>query len=49
MNNNGLGEERNGCRISTDYDTTLLITLGGGSATEYTLHFRSYEVGQLVI
>ncbi|CAI8214337.1 MAG: Uncharacterised protein [Methanobacteriota archaeon] len=49
MNNNGNDEERNGCRISTEYDTTLLITLGGGSATEYTLHFRSYEVGQLVI
>jgi len=49
MNNNGNDEERNGCRISTDYDTTLLITLGGGHSTEFNLHFRSYEIGQLVI
>lgn len=49
MNNNGNNEERYGCRISEDYDTTLLITLGGGSPTEFTLNFRSLEPGQLVI
>ena len=49
MNNNGDNDERYGCRISEDYDTTLLITLGGGSATEFNLHFRSLEVGQLVL
>ena len=47
--NSNAGTGYLGCRISTNYDTTLLITLGGGFTTEYTLHFRSYEVGQLVI
>jgi hypothetical protein len=49
LGNNGVDEERNGCRITEDYDTTLLITLGGGSATEFTLHFRSLDPGQLVL
>ncbi len=49
LGNNGINEDRNGCRISEDYDSTLLITLGGGSATEFTLHFRSLEEGQLVL
>ena len=42
-------EDNIGCRISEDYDSKLLITLGGGSATEFTLHFRSLEAGQLVL
>ncbi len=49
LNSNANDAPREGCRISTYYDTTLLITLGGGFTTEYTLHFRSYEIGQLVI
>ena len=38
-----------GCRISENYDTQLLFIVGGGSPTEFTLHFRSLEVGQLII
>ena len=38
-----------GCRISEDYKSTLLITLGGGSTSEFILNFRSLESGDLVL
>ena len=42
-------DDDEGCRITPDKDTTLLIVIGGGVPTEYKLHFRNYDVGELII
>jgi len=47
--NTGTSDDDLGCRINPEIDTTLLITVGGGSPTEYKLKFRSYDVGELII
>ena len=42
-------DDDEGCRITPDKETRLLILVGGGAPTEYKLHFRNYDVGELII
>ena len=42
-------DDDEGCRITPDKQTTLLIVVGGGAPTEYKLNFRNYDVGELII